>query len=619
MDGSYRPFQQGAQVAVDSTTPAEIRMQPAKFVNVTFDVKIPENTIPAVPIRMAGNLYQLGNTFADLSGGVSTLAARMPTLKLEPGQKYTLSLSLPAGADIRYTYTIGDGFWNTELTSSGGSQIRQLIVPDHDTLVQDTIESWRSEDSAPITFDVTVPQDTPAGDTISIQFNPFYGWTEPIPMWSLGNNQWAYILNGPVGVISNISYRYCRNDQCGSADAADTMGPNGSGHPVNPGSKEQDIKETIQNWAWLNPTATLTSIEEIPVQPRGSSFIAGVEFQPGYHPSWTPLMPKTLDDVQAMGANWTILTPTWTFTQVQPPVLEPVPGRDILLSDLSEITTRALARGQKVALFPTPQFPEAVDDWWSSAPLDYPWWVSWFERYRSFALNYADQAARSGVQTLVLGGDWLGPALPGGTLADGTPSGVPDDAETRWRSLLQEVRTRFNGTVAWAIPADQAANNPPAFLDSVDQVYLQFSAPLANNPTPDRTNLAAEAGRILDEQIQPLHAKLGKPLVLAAAYPSVDGASTACLRVSPDQPCLELSALARPQADISALTIDLQEQADIYSALLQAVNERAWISGFVTTGYYPPAILQDKSASVHGKPAEQILSYWYPRLVATGQ
>ena len=76
--------------------------------------------------------------------------------------------------------------------------------------------------------------------------------------------------------------------------------------------------------------------------------------------------------------------------------------------------------------------------------------------------------------------------------------------------------------------------------------------------------------------------------------------------------CLDWQALSRPNPDIIDIPIDLQEQDGIYTALLRAVNERPWINGFVSTGYYPPAELQDKSLSVHGKPAEQTLGYWYP-------
>ncbi len=263
LDGTYRTFQQGALVATDSTTPAELRLLPAEHVNVTFDLTIPEGTIPAVPIRMAGNLYQLGNTYADLSGGVSTLAPRMPVVSLDAEGNYSLTMSLPAGADIHYTYTIGDGFWNTELTSEGEARMRQMIVPESDITIRDTIESWRTDDATPITLDVTVPAETPPNDYVSVQFNPLFGWTEPIPMWRIGENRWAYVLNGPTQIIGNIRYRFCRNNQCDSADDASTMGPLNPGYPVDSSMLNHTTAKQVNSWAWLSTDPAASLPEEL--------------------------------------------------------------------------------------------------------------------------------------------------------------------------------------------------------------------------------------------------------------------------------------------------------------------------------------------------------------------
>ena len=54
----------------------------------------------------------------------------------------------------------------------------------------------------------------------------------------------------------------------------------------------------------------------------------------------------------------------------------------------------------------------------------------------------------------------------------------------------------------------------------------------------------------------------------------------------------------------------MQEQANAYNAIFAAINANDWISGFVSMGYYPPAILQDKSTSVNGKPASGVIWYW---------
>jgi hypothetical protein len=59
----------------------------------------------------------------------------------------------------------------------------------------------------------------------------------------------------------------------------------------------------------------------------------------------------------------------------------------------------------------------------------------------------------------------------------------------------------------------------------------------------------------------------------------------------------------------------MQQQVDIYDAMFNAINARSWVSGFVSRGYFSPVVLLDKSASIYGKPAADLLWYWFPRLL----
>jgi hypothetical protein len=524
-------------------------------------------------------LYQLGNTFATLSGGVSSLALNMPVLSALPDGRYTLTLSLPVGADIRYKYTLGDGFWNAEHTSTGEFRLRQIVIPNHNVLVEDKIESWYVGAPNAITFDVTVPPNTPIDDFIAIQFNPVFGWTEPIPMWSLGNNRWAYILYSPLNLPGNFNYRYCRNSQCGYADDALTPGLYGQGRPVKISTTPQIIKDQVPEWASFFPTSLEIPTAEI--EPRGVETWAGVEFLPNYHPSWRARLSKSLDNIQEMGANWLVLSPTWTFglnpPGNTPPVLENLPGPDMSWFDLLNFIQAGRARNLNIALNPTSRFLVDSDEWWQSAPRDYSWWVAWFDQFHNFALHHANLAARSGASALILGGDWLDPALPGGKLADGSTSNVPSDAEQRWRDMIAGIRAQYQGKLLWAM-TPQEVLNPPAFLNMVDGVYLLWSLP-AEWQTPN-VDLEKELAAWLDSTLKPFQASLNKPLILSVTYPA-----------SPD----------------------LQTQYDAYRLLLLAVNSRSWISGFVTRDYYPPAALTDQTASVNGKPSSDLLGYWFPR------
>ncbi len=614
LDGTYQTFQQGANVVDGLNTPGKLFLKPAPLVNITFNASVPANTVPGAPVRLGGNLFQLGNTFADLRGGLSAVADRMAIMTALPDGRYTVSMRLPAGADVRYKYTLGDGFLNAEHKANGEFLVRQLIVPPTDTTINDVVETWGAGNSSPILFEVDTPPNTPVGDLIYIQFNP-YGWTEPVPMWPVGNNRWVYKLYSPLSILGSFGYRYCRAGQCGSADDSATAGDAARGREVSTSLAPQDIQDTVSRWVWLEDSQP-GNLVGVTVTPRQASFIAGVELQPTQHPNWVTSIPQAMQNIQALGANWVILTPTWSFADADPLALAPIPGQDSFWNDTYRMVTQARALNMSAAMFPTPRFASNADDFFASAPRNTDWWQAWFEHYRAFLLNYADLATQSGSQALILGGDWLDPALPGGTLADGiTPSGVPEDAEGRWKALIAEVRTHFHGTILWALPYEQETlDTPLGILESVDGIYLLWNIKLSDAAVPSKANMIEEAGRLLDTGISPLASVTGKPVTVVITYPSVNGAASGCL---PDGSggCLDWRKLSQPNTDNPAVILNLGLQADIYEAVLSAINARQWVGGVVSRGYYPPTILQDKSVSVHGKPAANVLWYWYPRLL----
>ena len=617
LDGTYQTFQQGASVLENLNTPVKLYLKPAPLVSVTFNITVPSNTLPGAPVRLGGNLFQLGNTFADLRGGLSAVADRMPIMTAMPDGRYSISLNLPAGADVRYKYTLGDGFWNAEHKTTGEFNVRQLIVPQGDTAINEYVETWQAGNSAPILFEADVPANTPVGDIIYIQFNP-YGWTEPVPMWPIGNNRWVYKLYSPLSILGSFGYRYCRAGQCGSADDTATMGDDTHGRTVDTSLAPQDIQDNVTSWAWLENTQP-GNLVGTPVVPRQNAFMAGVELQPTLHPNWVTSIPQAMQNIRALGSNTVILTPTWTYSDASPLVLAPVSGKDSFWNDTYRMVSQGRSSNMSVAIFPTPRFTTTADDFWASVPRNADWWQTWFDHYRAFVVNYADLASQAGAQTLILGGDWIEPALPNGILPNGTPSGVPADAETRWKSVITEVRTHFRGTILWALPYDhEYVDTPLGFLNDIDGIYLLWGLKLSDSPNPSKTELTNEAGRLMDTNVSPLASLVGKPVIIAVAYPSVDGAASRCISDGRGG-CLRWTQLSPPNMNATNAPVNLALQSDIYEAMLTAINQRQWVGGIVSRGYYPPTILQDKSASIHGKPAADILWYWYPRLLGSSQ
>ncbi|MEW5868969.1 MAG: hypothetical protein AB1894_06810 [Chloroflexota bacterium] len=587
LDGSYKTFQQGARVASESATLAPLSLDAVPFVKGFFIVSVPSGTPPIIPVRLAGSLYSLGNTFATLTGGISALATSMPVLEPLPDGRYSLTVDLPVGADVRYKYTLGDGFWNAEHLRTGEFRLRQIIVPPRNFLVEENVDTWYSGPPNSLSFDLTVTADTPPGDSISIQFDPLFGWTEPIPMWHIGGQRWAYVLYSPLNLPGNFNYRYCRNEQCGIGDDVLTPERYGQGRPLKIAGQPQTQTDQVE--AWMNFSASPSFVQSTPdaVSPRGESFWAGVEFQASFHPSWRSYFPQAIEQVASMGSNWLVLTPTWSYGKSlpgnAPPLLAAIPGRDMLWYDLESTIQQAQSAHLNTAIFPVPQFQLEVDEWWQTAPRDKSWWTVWFEQYRTFALHHADLANRTSANALILGGDWLAPALPGGRLADGSPSGVPANAEERWSALIDEIRQTYSGTLLWALPGENTTMTPPGFLGKVDQIYVLLTISSEQLIAAIQgADLTTEITSWLDTSLQPLHSALGKPVILALSAPSDP---------------------------------DLQSQYNSYNLVLNAVNSRSWLSGFVTRGFYPPLAIQNHDPSIHGKPTSQLLTAWFSQFV----
>ena len=613
-DGTYQEIQQGAEVASQANTEANLAITPREYVDVTFLVSVPIGT-PENSVRLVGNLYQLGNTFGNLPGGMNTIPSRMPHLTHAGDNHYGIIVSLPVGAEIRYKYTLGDGFWNAEHTEDGSFSMRRFIVPEYPVQNTDEVFTWKSGTKDSITFDLWTPENTPVGEKVYIQFNP-YGWTTPLPMTEVAPNHWVFILFSPFDILSDLTYRYCREGECGIADDAATSGTYPEGRAVSPSAEPQYIADTVEDWAWLESTSFAANAPLPAITSRGENFITGIEFMPASKPADSDQMSAAIPDIAGLNSSWIILTPTWSFSHHNPPVIEPNPNQDPLWIDLSTMTRIAQTEGLHVALHPQPHFPDDPADWWMNAPLDFSWWNSWFDQYHAFAIHFAETAQIQGADMLILGGDWLTPALPGGKLKNGDPSGVPADSGLRWVEIMNDVNARFSGTIAWTMSLPSASSIPDHF-EHVDQVHLNWNPRLAITPDTTLEELINTANLSLDGEVNTFWSTWlktdDKLLVLRVLYPSVSGWNPDCSSAS-DGPCYPISTFSTPAPVAVEYETGFSEQALAYQVYLSTAPKKSWVSGIISQGYYAPAILHDKSISIHGKPAESLLQEWYFRL-----
>jgi hypothetical protein len=603
LDSGYRPFIQEAIVADGQDTPANLALSPAPRVTISFHLYIPQaQTPPGAQIRMVGNLLMLGNTFQPGAASTMVEPARAPLMTLLGDGTYVISLSLPVGTHVRYKFTLGDGFWNAERDSAGRFILREMIVPEYDTIIENGVAAWQAGSLGPVTFNAVAPAGTPTSERIYIQFSPFQGiWMRPIPMWRIGPQQWTYTLESPLEWPGLIAYRYCRNGMCGLADDLATAGDQAAGRQFQVTNSAQTIVDSVLGWtAWPD---TLTAVIPAPSASARSSLRFGAVFSSA---RWSPPYDTTIADLVSLRAGTVFLSPQWYLGANAPlPEIRNLPELSTpLYQDMINQLAYLRAAGIRPALAPSVgALSGLTSDWWDTAPRDAAWWDAFFLEYANYIFTYADLAQRNGVEELVIARADMLQAMPG-------MPGTPADIETRWRVLVRNIRLRYAGKIGIELPLSDSFPSVPQFFDEIDEILIRVNGPLtAGNNTPEE--MKAAAGALLDEKLAGLRA-LGKTILLAPAYASLGGADAGCPRDSMGS-CLIVTSIL-PGTNLALdLAPDFDAQTRAYQALFLAAVERDWITGFFAWGYYAPVALRDASPSIHGKPVELYLAGMFNR------
>lgn len=605
MDGHYETYQQGAAIVGGLNTKANVQLATQSLVQVNFRVTPPNDAL-GIPVYLAGNLIQLGNTFTDLNGGMSLKPKQMPMLTLQDDGSLWLTLDLYSGTDLRYKFTLGDGYWNAERTSTGEFNVRQLIVPDHSVTLDLAISSWRTPDFSPITFDITIPPETNPGDEKYIQLKSG-SWTEPLPLWPLGSGKYIFILFSPFETSVPVTYRFCRNEDCTQALNAESLVNESS---VLPADSDQSIELTLstwQNWEPINQPAEVVAAD-IPV--KGASYQTWVELSPEMTPAWHTYAPLGISTLSEIRANTVLLSPQW-FISTENDSLSPVIGKTPFNSDLLSLMASINTMGMSTGLYPRVGPTEDIQTFWMSESHSDTWWQEWFTSYRLFILNYAQIAAQSQAEWLVIGGKDVMMAFPDGVFAEGSASDVPEDFDDQWLQLISQIRSIYSGQLVWAANAQASLDPLPHFIDMFDAVYVSIDGPIANTTDPTASDLYYSFLSIINSQVYEVYETVQKPVIVGLAYPSVDSASSGCMLIDLD--CSN-DGIFLPD-EINGRAINLDEQVAIYNAAFPAAANQDWISGIAIRGYDPTVVLLDGSSSIAGKPALEVIWYWFSGLL----
>lgn len=601
-DGEYQTFQQEAIIGEGLTTPANIGMKASKFVNISFIVVPPQETPGNAPIRILGNTYQLGNVFGNIYNGTSIAPARAPKLSVLPDGNYSITMSLPNGFDLRYKYSLGDGFWNAELNSDNNFVVRKLVVPDQDSIITDVIQTWKSSETDGVEFLVNVPENTPDTDKVSIQFNSF-GWSPPIQMWQTDDFQWTYKLFGPYHLVSKVDYRFCRNDACASAfDASAPV----NGYSFDTTSLLQKLDVNISQWEGWNREEESPSLTAPDINVRKKNFVAGFSFSDQYNVNTPIYVESAYKNIRGVNGNTIVIPVKWTLQSLNPVILSPLTGQNPLWKDLVLMIQKAQNEGLQVWVSPEIELsPMAVKQFGQE---DFPPnWEQYFSSlYSEFIIFSADLANYMNIEGVIFPTDILH------LYKFQNYATLSEVMTTTTLSNMDDIRARFSNNVFISLNGAELADT--AILSEVDGFVI---TPKLDFEESDLVGEDYQSTFItyLDKEVSTNYSEFGKQIFIALNFPSVKGSERGCIVA--EEVCYDFEIINNLDGNFinESFEIDLLSQVNLYHAAFIAINETSWIDGVISKDYNPQVAIMDLSSSVRGKPAIGVFWYWFPRML----
>lgn len=205
-------------------------------------------------------------------------------------------------------------------------------------------------------------------------------------------------------------------------------------------------------------------------------------------------------------------------------------------------------------------------------------WNTWFANYQALITRYAELAEAEGVGLFTVG-----------TELRSTESRAAD-----WRTVVAAVRAVFSGELVYA--ANHDSYMMLSWWDALDAIGVDayFALTGGREPTEAQLRAAWESHLSL---LETTAARFDRPvLITEIGYRSVDGANI--------QPWLWGTEGA----------LDFQEQADCYTAALEALWNQSWCAGLYWWDWRATLAqggLADDDYTPLGKPAGAVLRNWY--------
>lgn len=341
----------------------------------------------------------------------------------------------------------------------------------------------------------------------------------------------------------------------------------------------QTVSPTITTTPTATPTPTSTLVSM-------NNFMQGVSF-PAYHAEiysnlYTEWTLKNI--IKPMGANWVsvhFMCAQKNYRSTKLYCDHGAPSK----ADISNVVRVAHNLGFRVFLEIGVDLEDDPDHWAGDIgkAFDDQQWQEWFESYTNLITDYAVIAEQLDVDMFSIGSELR----------------MTISHEEEWREVASAVKKVYSGPILYSSVSEDNWLNI-SWWDAVDYIGIHpYNIALSNNHTPTVEEMIINLEPVL-ERLEKVSNEYNRQVILTElGIYSINGISGG------------LGVLFEPQ---QTFDIDLQEQADCYTAIIEAYQKRDWWKGvfwFAIPLERIYATNNNIDVSPFGKPAENVVREFY--------
>lgn len=508
----------------------------------------------------------------------------------------------------------GENIYVTAYTFAGIKYAEVEVGPQGSTVVW---RRWsvkqtgqRNEEAiSGLMFEVTVPQNTPQGDTVHIYLHTHAHYK----MEKVGAYNFRITLTKeqlqPNGDTQLVRYRYSRNGY--DFHTAEYLEPDTNDYFWTQQGRETNYAQgkvkhdMIARWRWFPPEGSAI-VTSTPLVPHGAflprvhdaAFRSGQIIEDYYDASFHDFFESTAAHLKEVGYRWVEIDPPWQWIEENglPKVVNLSQENPNYPDDqtLKEEIRAYKRQGLKVMLG-----PQLCCTALSTEDRSDAWWDAYFSETTAFLVHHADIAEETGVDAM--------------HYAIGNEYQRADYAD-RWRAVFRELRNHFSGELGemvWNFGQTPKAIIPDAkFIawgSELDYFYVALDTPLSLKDNPTDEELSAGAALMLDA-VRQLFDRFGKPIFVRTTYFNV--AETWKGNTFYDISSVPWVGSEEKELTQSAYTFESLDLARVVNAYFRAIAERPWVIGYAQFGYSHWENPLSPDLSVRGKPAEDIWHKW---------